>query len=538
MQEALTTPDRVALGLSWPDWVVLGAYFALLLIVGWWANRRGAKDGKDYFLAARSMPAWAVAFSILSTAQSAATFIGVPENSYLRDMTYLATAISPIIAAWIVQRWFLPRYYALGVASPYEMLEFRFGPGARIASSVAYLAGRSLGTGARTFIGALPLSLAIFGNIEPWNVCACIGAIMVVGTLYSLLGGVRSVIWSDVMQVSVYTGAGVVALIVLWHQLPISGDELWHLLKHAPLFKAETAAAGSAMMPTGEFINKVTIIDASWSRSGVYSLWSALTGLTALYLATMAVDQDLVQRSLTCKDAKQAGRSVLLGQLLGLPVILLFLLIGLLLYAHHAIANPTTLPASKNVFQVFILHEMPPAARGLMIAGVLAIGPVGVNATLNSMASTLMNDWLKLRKNGAIVGGAKEVATGRWLVVLCGFALGIVACLCAWWQQISQAPLLDFAIGVLFFAYAGLLGVFLCAMFTRRGTSTSAVWALIIGAAYILLTQKQVLTFSGGFGSTWKTCTDWLSGWAFSWHLLTGSLLSFGVCACIKGRKR
>ncbi len=538
MQDASPTPPT-SLGLSWPDWLVLAAYFALLLFVGWWANRRGAKDGKDYFLAARSMPAWAVAFSILSTAQSAATFIGVPENSYLRNMTYLATAISPILAAWIVQRWFLPRYYALNVASPYEMLEHRFGRGARIGSSVAYLIGRLLGTGARTFIGALPLSLAIFGDVAPWHVCMCIGAIMVVGTMYSLFGGVRSVIWSDVLQVAVYTGAGIVAAIVLWSKIPLSLEELLNLLHDAPAFKAQPTDTAAALMPTGESINKLTIIDASWNRGSPYSLWAALTGLTALYLATMAVDQDLVQRSLTCKDAKQAGRSVLIGQLLGLPVIFLFLVIGLLLYAYHLIQH-SSIPPSKNVFQAFILEQMPPAARGLMIAGVLAIGPIGVNATLNSMASTLMNDWLKLSKSAVShpMSGAREVALGRTLVMSCGVALGAVACFCAVWQSISGIPLLDFAIGILSFAYAGLLGVFLCAVFTKRGTSGSAITALLLGALYIFLTQKQVLTWLGARTETAKSATDWLAGWAFGWHLLAGTAISFLTCFATRRHAR
>ncbi|MFO0856271.1 MAG: hypothetical protein U0640_02800 [Phycisphaerales bacterium] len=533
MQDATT--NSMSLGLSWPDWVVLAVYFGLLLFVGWWANRRGATDGKDYFLAARSMPAWAVAFSILSTAQSAATFIGVPENSYLRNMTYLATAISPILAAWIVQRWFLPRYYALNVASPYEMLEYRFGRGARVGSSVAYLVGRLLGTGARTFIGALPLSLAIFGDVVPWQVCVCIGAIMIVGTLYSLFGGVRSVIWSDVLQVAVYTGAGVVAAIVLWNKIPLSFDELLTLLSSAPEFKAQ-ANASLPLVPTGGTIDKLTIIDVSWNRGSAYSLWAALTGLTALYLATMAVDQDLVQRSLTCKDAKQAGRSVLMGQLLGLPVIFLFLVIGLLLYAYHLV-HQSGLPASKNVFQAFILEQMPPAARGLMIAGVLAIGPIGVNSTLNSMASTLMNDWLKLRRGAANVSGAREVAIGRMLVICCGVALCAVACLCAIWQNVSGIPLLDFAIGILSFAYAGLLGVFLCAVFTKRGTSASAIAALVLGAMYIFLTQKQVLGWIGA-QMDMKPATDWLGAWAFGWHLLAGTAVSFAACAAARGRSQ
>lgn len=521
--EAVSLSGQVRLaGL---DWVVLAAYGLALVGAGWWFSRRRVGSSSEYFLAGRSMPAWAVALSALATAQSAATFIGVPEQSYAGNLTYLLGNIGPLLAAVVVARVFLPAYYRAGVGSPYELLETRFGVTARVATSWTYLLGRMLASGARTYMGALPLSLAVFGDASTQHVAMSIGVIMLVATVLTLVGGIRSVIWTDVLQVCVYMGAAVAAVVVLLVLIP------------API---------SAIAATLQEAGKLRVLDWGVSSAGVawgspFTVLTACTGLMLLNLAAYATDQDLVQRSLTCTSAGQAARSVWYATLLGIPVGLVFLVIGLLLFVYYqrpelmGAARPAVVPGqSKDVFQMFILSDMPVGVRGLMIAGVLAIGPLGINATLNSMASTLMGDTIaRGRARGGEVPasiGKRDVFLGRLCVVACGAVLAATSMLCVVWHQRAGVSLIEFALSIMAFAYTGLLGVFLVALLTRRGSSASVVAALVAGLVVTALLQPMVMGWIWGEKSGWPAWISALGGLASPWRMVMGTGIAVVVC--------
>lgn len=522
------------------DWVVLGAYGLVLVVSGWWFSRKGAKDTEDYFLAGRSMPAWAVAFSLLATAQSAALFVGVPQLSYAGDLTYVTTMVGPLIAAFITIGVFLPVYFKKNVHSPYHLLETRFGPGARAATSWTYLLGRILANGARTYIGALPLSMAIFGSTELEHMVPSIVLIMAIATIYTFFGGVRSVIWTDVLQVCVYLGAAVVAAVILWQRIPASASEIHAALDGAGKLHAFPVGV-SAAPPHVE-----------WTPDKQNTLLTGLTGWMLLNLAVYATDQDLVQRSLTCRNAFQAGKSLLLATLISVPVVLLFLLIGLLLYVFYQRPDVMGIAAtnvpSKDVFATFILNEMPTGARGLMIAGVLAVGPIGINATLNSMASTLVQDtYEKIVPQRDV---RRDLWVSRLMVVVCAGVLTLGAVGAAWWQDRSDIPLIPFALGVMALAYTGLLGVFATAILTKRGNTKSAIAALVAGfvvslalqpdVASVLLRMLQVRAISSGMGADVVALLPaqgpiapvTLANLAAPWIMLIGTAVAVAVCAC------
>lgn len=521
MQAPPAQPPPV-LGLTWPDWLVLALYAAMLAGSGWWLARRTVSSGRDYFLAERSMPAWAVAISALATAQSAATFIGVPEQSYAGNLTYLLGNLGPLIAAVIVAVVFLPAYYRANVASPYELLEARFGASARVASSWTYLLGRMLASGARTYIGALPLSLAVFGDVSLVHVCWSIALIVAIATIYTLAGGIRSVIWTDVLQVSVYMGAAIAAVVVLLWMIPASPGEVFAALREADKLRVLDVGVSSA--------------GVEWSKG--FTLLTALTGLMLINLAAFATDQDLVQRSLTCKSAAHAARSVLLATLLGIPVGLIFLAIGALLFVFYqrpdlmGIAPDAGAAApqqAKDVFQTFILTQMPPGVRGLMIAGVLAIGPLGINATLNSMASTLIAD--TYNKLVPVRDARTDVRAGRIATVACGGALLLTSLLCALWHTRAGGTLIDFALGIMVFAYSGLLAVFLVALLTRRGSAASAVAALVTGLVLTAVLQPPALRWLlGDDTSAWPRWLQPFASLAGPWRMVLGTGVALLVC--------
>ena len=258
------------------DWMVLGAYLAVVVGLGLRFRRRAVKR-REFFLAGRSMPVWAVAISILATAQSAATFVGGPEQSYRGDLTYLSANLGGLVAVLIVAVFFLPAFYRRDVVSVYELLGQDFGLGAQRAASAMFMIGRVFASGARLFIIAIPFAMVAFDSLEPPYLLASIAIITVAAALYTMAGGIRAVIWTDVLQAVVYIGAVGIAVWLMWQKMPVGPAELIEALK------------------TSEDGDKLRILDASFDPTFTrsYNLWAVLLGLSLLNLAAYGTDQDL-----------------------------------------------------------------------------------------------------------------------------------------------------------------------------------------------------------------------------------------------------
>jgi SSS family solute:Na+ symporter len=515
--------DTTRLGNA--DWIVLGGYFALLIGSGIWFSRRKVADTRDYFLANRSMPAWAVAISILATAQSAATFVGVPQSSYAGNLAYLASNIGGIIAAVILATVFIPAYYRLNVTTPYALLERRFGPRARTAASWAYLVGRVFASGARVFVGALPACLAIFGDVAPVHMCITIWVFIAFGVAYTFVGGVSSAIWTDVLQVSVYIGAALVTIAVLLHRIPVGPAELIDALAHPP----QGSSKLTIIQPGVDFSQPWWGFDPG----AEFTLLTVTTGFVLLTLASHGMDQDLVQRMLTCRDAAAGARSVIGGVLVGIPAVCIFLVVGLLLYVFYqrpdimGAAAPAEAAPSDKAFQTFAYTQMGGGLAGLFLAGLFAAGPAGINSGLNSMASTFVED--VYRRVWPDRDERHYLKAGRAAVVAAGVLLGLFACACILLYDSARNSLLGFVLGVMSFAYAGLLGMFFTALFTRRGSTRSVIAGWFAGFAVVALLEPVA----------WKWWTSLLPNSlatvrdlsiAFPWRLVLATLVSFAVC--------
>ncbi len=472
------------------DWVVLGTYLAIVVGLGMHFRRRAARR-LEFFLAARSMPVWAVAISVLATAQSAATFVGGPEQAYRGDLTHLSANLGGLIAVLVVAGFFLPAFYRRQVVSIYELLGQDFGLAAQRAASGMFLIGRVFASGARLFIFAIPFAMIAFGRTEPPYLLGSIAVITVAATVYTLAGGIRAVIWTDVLQTVVYVGATVLAVWLLWQRIAMEPAQL-----------IETLRAGG---------DKLRIVDASLDLTFTrdYNLWAVILGLTLLNTAAYGTDQDLTQRMLTCRSAVRGSWSLILSYLIGWPVIALFMLAGLLLYVYYE----NTGMDSEYVFITFILQEMPAGLRGLMMAGLFAAAMSSLDSALNAMASATVSDFYRpsrsRRGHGDVTPG-RQVRISRTAVILWAIPLGLFASFCVFWHDRSEQRLIDFALGVMVFAYSGLLAVFLTALFTRRGNSASVIAALVIGFLTTLALQLTPL--------------------APAWNMLVATALSFGVC--------
>ncbi|HEX2764248.1 MAG TPA: sodium:solute symporter [Allosphingosinicella sp.] len=500
-------------GFTGLDWAIVGAYAVILAVAGLLATRR-QRDADDYFLAGHRVPVWLVAVSVLSTTQSAATFVGAPDYSYRGDYTYLTSYLGFLLAAFLVARLLIPRFYALGVTTVYELLLHRFDARAMRGAAGMYLVGRVFASGARLYLAAIAVSMIMFMDIGAGHVFVASLLLLVFGLAFTFVGGLRAVIWSDLVQVVLYVGAALVILLILWAAIP------------APLSEIYGALAAPAAGPS-----KLRLLDFSLDLSAPFSLLATLTGVTLLFFANTGLDQDTTQRLIACRDSREGVRALYATVLAIVPVVLLFLVVGSLLHIFYdrpdlmggaAAERGADFQGEKiTILMHFILTQIPPGARGFVAVGILAAA--AVNSGLISMASVLVEDfyrpWIARRRE---LPEAHFVRAGRWATVALGFVLLGMSVLCFYWQRYTDAPLLEFALGVMTFAYSGLLGVYLTALFTRRGSSASVIAALATGFIAIGLQQAYIVD-ALGLPAAWKSL-------AFPYQLCVGTAVAFATC--------
>lgn len=500
-------PATTGTSLSGLDWTVLGIYLLVLVGTGFAVSRQ-PRDSRDYFVGHGHMPSWAVALSVLASALSVATFLGAPAEAFAGNLTYLISNLGTILAVLVVAWVFIPVFYRHRVVTVYELIAVRFGAPASVAVSVTFLAGRSLASGVRLYFAAMPVALILGAGDDATFLIAAIAGMALVATVYALVGGIASIIWTDVVQFLVMIAAVVAALVILWLGLPADGATAWQALS--------TAGADGG--------SKLTVIDWSLDWTKENTVFTALTGYLLFNCAAYGTDQDLAQRMLTCRNAVAGGRSALFAILLNLPVVILFMALGLLLHLHYhpellGGAPLTAVPEAKFAFLDFILHGMPSGLAGLMLAGIFAITLTSLLSAINAMASSFITDCYRR----AVHDRADEhyLKASRWAVVGSGAAVAAMAVLCLFWHRSSGLNLLGFAFNVVVLTSAGILGVFLTAIFTRRGSWPFAIAALASAFVVTLALQPNIVSHWGPEG--WERV-------AWPWRMVVGTLMSFAVC--------
>jgi SSS family transporter len=482
------------------DWAVLAGYFAVLIVTGVVLSRRRS-DTDEYFLAGHRIPVWAAALSVLATAISAATFLGAPEKSYKSDLTYLSQYIGSIIAAAIVAGFFIPVFYREKVGTVYQLLDRRFGTPSMLAASAMFLIGRTFASGAREYMAGLAGSWIIFGDSQPDHVVIAIAIMVVIGIVYTLVGGIASVIWTDVIQSIFFVGAAVIAIFVLLHMINAPVEPIVQTLQQP----------GPGQPSKLRFM---TLGFGDWQTN--FTLMTAVCGFSLISLGAFGTDHDLAQRMLTCKSARKGSWSAFTGIAVQVPVAALFMAVGLLLYIYYQRPELTGArvepPAhGRDVFLSFIIDRMPAGVRGLMMAGLFAAGFSSFISALNAMASSSVYDFYRRFRPG--LDGRHYVRVGQWAVAGWGLVLGLFAIISVYWQAHENQALIDFALNVMTFAYSGLVAVFLTAIFTRRGNNTSVIAALVLGFAIVLALELQ----------------PWLK-LAFPWRMTAATSIALIVC--------
>jgi len=473
------------------DWMVIAGYLAVLVVGGWAFTPRHTETARDYFLASGTVPAWLAAVSVLSATQSAATFLGGPDFGYNGDLTYLGTNLGGLLGAIFVARVLIPRFYAARVTTVYELLTQRYGTRATRSAGAMFLVGRVLAGGARLYLAAIAVAMVMTSTVSAQGILVAAALLVAASFLFTFMGGLRSVLWIDLIQFTVFLASAIAVLVFLRLSIPATNADILHGLAHAP---------GG--------VDKLRLFDLSLDPSKPFSLLAIVTGVALLYVGSSGLDQDVTQRLLACRDARTGARSLYASVIATVPVVAIFITIGLLLHVFYdrpEMMGGATAAASKafggekiSIFMHYILTQLPVGLRGLVTAGIMAAAVATTNSALNAMSSVLVQDFYRpWRERRGDSSEHHYVQAGRAGMGAIGIAMLIVAVLSFYWQHIAKIGLLEFALQVMVFAYAGLLGVFFAAVLTSRGTSTSVIASLIAGFVTIILLQPTIAAAIG-----------------------------------------
>jgi len=503
------------------DWMVIAGYLAVLVVGGWAFTPRHTETARDYFLASGTVPAWLAAVSVLSATQSAATFLGGPDFGYNGDLTYLGTNLGGLLGAIFVARVLIPRFYAARVTTVYELLTQRYGTRATRSAGAMFLVGRVLAGGARLYLAAIAVAMVMTSTVSAQGILVAAALLVAASFLFTFMGGLRSVLWIDLIQFTVFLASAIAVLVFLRLSIPATNADILHGLAHAP---------GG--------VDKLRLFDLSLDPSKPFSLLAIVTGVALLYVGSSGLDQDVTQRLLACRDARTGARSLYASVVATVPVVAIFIAIGLLLHVFYdrpEMMGGATAAASKafggekiSIFMHYILTQLPVGLRGLVTAGIMAAAVATTNSALNAMSSVLVQDFYRPWRERR--GGSSEhhyVQAGRAGMGAIGIAMLTVAVLSFYWQHIAKIGLLEFALQVMVFAYAGLLGVFFAAVLTSRGTSTSVIASLIAGFVTIILLQPTIAAAIG--------LPAPLLHLAFPFQLCIGTAIAFLVAIAPRG---
>lgn len=506
--------EGISTHFLWIDWVVLAGYLLLTTWIGH-ALRGRQSTIKDFFLAGRSLPWPAVTGSIIATEISAITFVGVPGMVFAAggDFTYLQWGIGSLIARVIVGIWFVKVFYERGIFSPYDYMQSRLGPGARALTTWLFFIGSVLGQGVRLLVTALIL-WTVTGLPFEW----CIAIIGVFAVIWTLMGGMTTVIWTDVIQFFVFIGGGLLALGVLLAK--IDGG--------VPEFLRVAGEAG-----------KLRVIDLSTNPNVQFTLWVGLLAMPFQNLAAFGTDQLNAQRMFCCRSAGDASKAIIASSI-SLLVTALMLLVGAALFVYYVQHPPTAaeqaafLKDPDSVFPVWITTVLPPGLTGLILAGAFAAAISSLDSALAALAQTSLA-LIHGRSGMESADQRRLIVQSRWMIVLWGAALIAVA---IGLQAVrGQINLLSLAFGMVAYTYGPLLGAFLLALSPIR-RDIRGVWiGSLLSILLVLWVRPDLYNILVSLG--WLTearATALQPDVNFAWLYPVTCLITLG-CGVLFGRK-
>lgn len=475
-------------GFTTLDVIVLLFYLGGVTAWGAWLGR-AQKGGTDYFLGSRDLPWWAVSLSVVATETSTLTFLSIPGVSYLGTLAFLQLTLGYLAGRIVVSLVLLPAYYRGEIATAYTLLEQRFGTGTRRFTSGIFQVTRLLADSVRLFATAIPLAL-----ITGWPYALSIAVIGLLTLVYTYFGGIRAVVWVDVVQMILYVAGAAIAMAALQALVPGGWEGIF--------------AAASAE-------GKLTWISFSTDLTVTYTFWAGLLGGGFLSMASHGTDQLIVQRLLTCRDVRASQKALVASGVMVIGQFLLFLLVGIGLWAYYQGAAFTS---SDEIFPTFIIEALPSGVTGLLIAGVFAAAMSSLSSSMNALASASAYDfWAPLA--GRVGDEFALLRAGRvftliWALLLVGTAILYI-------PMSEGAAAVEVALTIASLVYGGLLGAFFLGIFDRRATQPGVIAGISVGI--------------GTVTTIWILGTRVLDGplVAWPWFVLIGTAVTFFVGATV-----
>lgn len=469
------TPDPIREPFGIINYVVIGVYLALMVVIGLYFSARESTTD-DFFRGGKRIPWWAAGLSIFGTQLSAITFMAMPAKVFASDWSYFFAAIMIVAIAPLIVYFYLPFFRRLDVTSAYEYLEKRFNPAARLTGSTAFLLLQLGRMGIVLYLPSLALS-AVTGI----DIFVCILIMGVVATLYTVLGGIEAVIWTDVVQVVILLGGALVSLIIM--TVAVDGG-IGRIISMA---SAE---------------DKFRMIHMGWDASAAV-IWVVLLGMLGQNIVSYTSDQTVIQRYLTTRDEKQAARSIWTNAAITIPSTLIFFFTGTAMWAFYRTRPEelSALTAMDQVYPWFIAHQLPDGVSGLVIAALFAASMSSLDSSMNSMAASISTDWyqrfaphtderrrLRFAKGVTVVLGVLGTATAVFMAANASVSM---------WDEFLRI------IGLF---GGGLAGMFAAGIFTRRVDGVAVMVGFFASAALLawvqLATNLHLLLFPAiGIGS-------------------------------------
>lgn len=457
------------------DYAVFVLYLALCVIIGYWVGGKPT-DSKSYFNSKGDIPWWAVSLSIVATETSMLTIISTPSVAYFGSLTFLQIVIGYIIGRTIVAFTILPSYFKGEQQTAYTFFTKRFGDRYRKMVSVIFLITRLLADGVRLFAAAIPIKL-ITGFTYPESILI----IAILTLAYTFYGGLKSVIWIDVLQLAVYISAG---FFILYWLFPDLTPEMTQRMADENKF---------------QMISLPESLAAAWN--GPYNLIACIIGGAFLAMASHGTDHLIVQRLLACHGLPEARKALIWSGLFVFIQFALFLMVGLFLFAHYGGQPLAELGLAKpdEIFPKFVIEGLPAGITGFIIAGLFAAAMSTLSSSLAALSSSTMFDLFPKLAQRADSMKFSRIFMVIWTAVFVGFGLSFTT---------TDNPIIEIGLGIAGFTYGGLLGAFLVGRYTTW--STQAATAGLLGCVAVMF----ILIMFGGDLRPW---------WA--WYTFTGVVL-------------
>jgi SSS family transporter len=437
--------------------------------------RRGQKDLRDYFLGSRAFPWWAIAISIVATETSTLTIIGTPGIAYGGNLGFLQIAMGYLVGRAVLCVVLVPQYFQGEFYTAYQLLEKRFGRRTRRAGAVVFVVTRALAEGVRISAIGKVVSVA-FGTGGRTSIVI----VAVLTLIYTLEGGMRAVIWTDVIQFALYVTGSAAAFVLLLHKIPGGWAEVTQV----------AAAAGG----------KLTIFDFTLSLTRSYTFWAGILGGTFLTMASHGTDQTLVQRLLAARSERDGKAALLASGVIVFLQFTLFLVLGVMLFVfaqHGGLSNPSS--DADRIYPEFIVHSMPAGLVGVVLASIFAMAMSNASGSLNSLASSSIIDL------GAAGGesGAGALRRSRQMTIVWGIVLALLG-------SIRWGPVLVAGLTITSITFGAMLGVFLLGTWNRRANEAGALVGFVTGLAFMIFVAR-------------------FTPLAWTWYVLAGAIVTFAA---------